>query len=85
MQFAVGFKFQGKTEHVVVDAEDALIAAQRRRPRIATLNEAQPHRHRRAICPTLPFLRFCHGSAGENGVASRSWAKCVRKNHDLQR
>ena len=24
---AVGFKFQGKTGHVVVDAEDALIAA----------------------------------------------------------
>ena len=27
MQFAVGFKFEGKTEHVVVDAEGALIAA----------------------------------------------------------
>ena len=27
MQFAVGFKFQGKTGHVIVDAEDALIAA----------------------------------------------------------
>ncbi len=27
MQFAVGFKMQGKTDHVVVDAEDALIAA----------------------------------------------------------
>ena len=27
MQFAVGFKLQGKTEHVIVDAEDALIAA----------------------------------------------------------
>jgi hypothetical protein len=27
VQFAVGFKFQGKTEHVVLDAEDALIAA----------------------------------------------------------
>ena len=27
MQFAVGFKFDGKTEHVVVDPEDALIAA----------------------------------------------------------
>lgn len=27
MQFAVGFKVQGKTSHVVVDAEDALIAA----------------------------------------------------------
>ena len=26
-QFAVGFKIQGKTGHVVVDAEDALIAA----------------------------------------------------------
>src|SRR5262249_27307152 len=26
-QFAVGFKFQGKTGYVVVDAEDALIAA----------------------------------------------------------
>lgn len=27
MQFAVGFKSQGKTGHVVVDGEDALIAA----------------------------------------------------------
>jgi hypothetical protein len=27
MQFAVGFKEQGKTGHVVVEAEDALIAA----------------------------------------------------------
>ena len=27
MQFAVGFKFQGKTGHVVVGADDALIAA----------------------------------------------------------
>ena len=27
MQFAVGFKIHGKTGHVVVDAEDALIAA----------------------------------------------------------
>jgi hypothetical protein len=27
VQFAVGFKFQGKTGHVIVDAEDALIAA----------------------------------------------------------
>ncbi len=26
MQFAVGFKFEGKTGHVVVDAEDALIS-----------------------------------------------------------
>jgi hypothetical protein len=27
VQFAFGFKIQGKTGHVVVDAEDALIAA----------------------------------------------------------
>jgi hypothetical protein len=27
VQFAVGFKFEGKTGHVVVDPEDALIAA----------------------------------------------------------
>ena len=27
MQFAVGFRVQGKSGHVVVDAEDALIAA----------------------------------------------------------
>jgi hypothetical protein len=27
MQFAVGYKLQGTTGHVVVDAEDALIAA----------------------------------------------------------
>ena len=27
MQYAVGFKIQGKTGHVIVDAEDALIAA----------------------------------------------------------
>jgi hypothetical protein len=27
LQFAVGFKLKDKTDHVVVDAEDALIAA----------------------------------------------------------
>ena len=27
MQFAVGFKLHGKTGHVIVDAEDALVAA----------------------------------------------------------
>jgi hypothetical protein len=27
VQFAVGFKLQGKSGHVLVDAEDALIAA----------------------------------------------------------
>jgi hypothetical protein len=27
MQFSVGYKLQGTTGHVVVDAEDALIAA----------------------------------------------------------
>jgi len=27
VQFAVGFKLEGKTGHVVVDAEDALVAA----------------------------------------------------------
>jgi hypothetical protein len=27
VQFAVGFRVQGKSDHVVVDAEDALIAA----------------------------------------------------------
>ena len=27
MQFAVGFKLQDKTGHVIVDADDALIAA----------------------------------------------------------
>jgi hypothetical protein len=27
VQFAAGFRIQGKTGHVVVDAEDALIAA----------------------------------------------------------
>ena len=27
MQFAVGFKQHGKTGHVIVDAEDALVAA----------------------------------------------------------
>lgn len=29
MQFTVGFKLNGKTDHVVVDAEDALVAAQK--------------------------------------------------------
>jgi hypothetical protein len=27
VQFAVGFKLQGKSGHVIVDAEDALVAA----------------------------------------------------------
>ena len=37
MQFAVGFRIEGKTEHLVVDAEDALIAALKlkiRRPEV---------------------------------------------------
>ena len=51
MQFAVGFKFKGKTEHVVVDAEDALIAALKvkmQRPEVlivmsvSKINEATP-------------------------------------------
>lgn len=29
MRFAVGFKLNGKSDHVIVDAEDALIAALR--------------------------------------------------------
>ncbi len=29
MKFAVGFKLNGKADHVIVDAEDALIAALR--------------------------------------------------------
>ena len=29
MRFAVGFKLNGRTDHVIVDAEDALIAALR--------------------------------------------------------
>ena len=29
MRFAVGFKVNGKSDHVIVDAEDALIAALR--------------------------------------------------------
>ena len=32
---------------------------------------------------SLSFLRFCHGNAGENGVESRSWAKCLLENHHL--
>jgi hypothetical protein len=27
MQFAVGFKLQGKTSHIIVEADDALVAA----------------------------------------------------------
>ena len=37
VRFAVGFKMEGKTEHVVVDAEDGLIAALKvkiRRPEV---------------------------------------------------
>jgi hypothetical protein len=37
VQFAVGFRIEGKTEHLVVDAEDALIAALKlkiRRPEV---------------------------------------------------
>ena len=29
MRFAVGFKLNGKADHVIVDAEDALVAALR--------------------------------------------------------
>jgi hypothetical protein len=45
------------------------------------LREAQPHRHPSATRLSLSVLRFCHGNAGENEVASRSWAKCLLENH----
>ena len=32
---------------------------------------------------SLSFLRVCYGNAGEHGVASRSWAKCLLENHHL--
>jgi hypothetical protein len=32
---------------------------------------------------SLSFLRFCHGNAGVNGVASRNWAKCLLETHHL--
>ena len=51
--------------------------------RIAPLSEAQPHRRPSATRLSLSFLRFCHGNARENGVASRSWAKCLLENHHL--
>jgi hypothetical protein len=41
LQFAVGFKFHGKTGHVVVDAEDALIAALKVKM-LSKTNEATP-------------------------------------------
>jgi hypothetical protein len=50
MQFAVGFKFEGKTEHVVVDAEDALIAALKvkiRRPEVLIAYVRQQRARRR--------------------------------------
>jgi hypothetical protein len=44
---------------------------------------ASAHRHLSATRLSLSFLRFCHGNAGENVVASRSWAKCLLENHHL--
>ena len=48
-------------------------------PLSAPSSEAQPHRHPSAIRLSLSVLRFCHGNAGENGVASRSWTSAYRK------
>lgn len=42
MQFAVGFKLQGTTGHVVVNAEDALIAASKLRRNDRSLDNVRP-------------------------------------------
>ena len=42
MQFAVGFKLQGTTGHVVVNAEDALIAASKLRCNDRSLDNVRP-------------------------------------------
>ena len=48
MKFAVGYKLSGKTAHVIIDAEDALIAALRvkaQRP-AASITYARPQNKR---------------------------------------
>ena len=57
VQFAVGFKIQGKTGHVVVDAEDALIAAlkvkmQRPEALIAYVRQQNKRGDTRSLSPT---------------------------------
>ena len=63
MQFAVGFKMEGKTNHVVVDAEDALIAALR-----VKIDRPEAHityvRHQNKRGDTRHPV---HGLAGEGG------------------
>ena len=54
MQFAVGFRIQGKTGHVVVDAEDALIAALKvkmQRPEALIAYVRQQNKHSTPVTP----------------------------------
>jgi hypothetical protein len=63
VQFAVGFKVQGKTDHVVVDAEDALIAALKvkiERPEAHITYVRHPNKRGDTRHPV-------HGLAGEGG------------------
>jgi hypothetical protein len=61
MQFTVGFKFEGKVNHVVVDGDDALVAALKlkaQRP-AATIMYVRPQ-NRRGDARHPPLDAFLH-------------------------
>ena len=63
LQFAVGFKLQGKTGHVIVDAEDALVAALKVRiPAPGGIDHIRPPQNKRGDTrhPVLGLPRASH-------------------------
>jgi hypothetical protein len=63
MQFTVGFKLKGKVGHVVVEAEDALVAALRvkaERPEAVTMYVRPQNRRGDARHPSLAFADDTH-------------------------
>jgi len=61
MQFTIGFKFEGKVGHVVVDGEDALVAALKlkaERPAARIMYVRPQNRRGDARHPPLSALRL---------------------------
>ena len=73
MQFTIGLKLKGKSDHVVVDAEDALIAALKvktERPDVAIMYVRPQNRRGDARHPS-------HVLAGESSLTTQSAAKAA--------
>ena len=63
MQFTVGFKLKGKADHVVVDAEDALVAALKvktGRPEAVMMYVRPQNRRGDARHPSHPLTEDTH-------------------------